>query len=306
MNKFRQISLLCLITILCFALVFSVSAEDGGLIAENLEISTYRGVAVGGRLAVADVGSEVIGFEITTAPTKGSVELGDDGCFIYTPDAGKRGKDYFGYKAIDAEGCYSQEATVIISIRKQKTRVTYADMDQNPSAWAAVALAEEGIFTGENLAGKYVFRPDVNVTRAQFLTMCMEAAGTELMYDVSNTGFADDESIAAWAKPYVGTAFSRGFISGTECDDGFVFAGDEAVSAAEAATILDNVLSLTDAVAVWYSFDQILPEWAVQAAANLSSCGIVPDSLSLLDETVSRAEAAEMICNAMEVIENRK
>ncbi len=305
MKNLQRISLICLAALLSFALAFSVSAEDGVLIAENLELSTYRGVAVGGRLSVADTGSEVIGFEITTPPVKGSVELSDDGCFIYTPDNGKKGKDYFGYKAIDAEGNYSQEATVIIKIMKQKTRVTYADMDAHPSAWAAVALAEEGIFTGENLAGEYVFRPDAELTRGQFLTMCMRAAGTDLMYDVKDTGFADDESIAAWVKPYVGTAFSRGYISGYESEDGLVFAADELISASEAAVMLDSILSITDAVAVWYSYDELLPAWAVQSVANLSSCGICPDTLSFTDETLSRAEAAEMLCGAMAVSESR-
>ncbi len=305
MKKFHRISLICLVAVLSFALVFSVWAEDGALIAENLELSTYRGVAVGGRFSVADSGSEVIGFEITTPPTKGSVELGDDGCFVYTPDEGKKGKDYFGYKAIDAEGCYSQEATVIIKIAKQKSRVTYADMDAHPSAWAAVELAEKDVFTGENLAGKYVFRPDGKLTRGQFLTMCMRAAGTELMRDVKNTGFADDSSIAAWAKPYIGTAFSRGYVSGYDSESGLVFAADEPISVTEAAVMLDNILSLTDAVAVWYSYDELLPAWAVQSAANLSSCGIVPDSLSFTDETLTRADAAEMLCRAMAVAESR-
>ncbi|MBO5975624.1 MAG: S-layer homology domain-containing protein [Oscillospiraceae bacterium] len=305
MKKFRQLFLLCLAAVLCFATIFSAFADGDSLIAENLEISTYRGVAVGGRLSVADIGAEVIGFEITTKPTKGEIELGDDGCFVYTPDEGKRGKDYFGYKAIDAEGKYSQEATVIISIKKQKTRVTYSDMEGNPSAWAAVTLAEEGIFVGETLAGEYVFRPDESVTRSQFLTMCMKAAGSELMWDIEDTGFADDESIATWLKPYVGTAFCEGYVRGNESENGTVFAGDELIGAMEAAYILDNVSSITDVVAVWFSFDQFLPEWAVQSAANLSACEIVPDSLSLLDETVSRSEAAEMICRAMALVEKR-
>lgn len=305
MKKFRQLFLLCLVAVLCFATVAYAFADSGSLIAENLEISTYRGVAVGGRLSVADVGAEVIGFEITTEPTKGQVDLSDDGCFVYTPDEGKRGKDYFGYKAIDAEGKYSQEATVIISIKKQKTRVTYSDMEGNPSAWAAVTLAEEGVFVGENIAGEYVFRPDEELSRSQFLTMCMKAAGTELMWDIEDTGFADDDAIDVWLKPYVGTAFSKGYVKGCETEEGTVFAGDELISAMEAAYILDNVASITDVVAVWFSFDQFLPEWAVQSAANLSACEIVPDSLSLLDESITRSQAAEMICRAMAVADSR-
>ncbi len=305
MKKFRQLFFLCLAAALCVTAIGYAFADSGSLIAENLEISTYRGVAVGGRLSVADVGAEVIGFEITTKPAKGEVELSDDGCFVYTPDEGKRGKDYFGYKAIDAEGKYSQEATVIISIKKQKTRVTYSDMDGNPSAWAAVTLAEEGIFVGENIAGKYVFRPDDRLTRSQFLAMCMKAADSELMWDIENTGFADDDAIDAWLKPYAGTAFSKGYVMGSESEEGTVFAGDELISAMEAAYILDNVASVTDVVAVWFSFDQFLPEWAVQSAANLSACEIIPDSLSLLDDTISRSQAAEMISRAMAIADNR-
>lgn len=305
MKKSLRMAVLCLSLLLCLSMALGVLAEESSLIAENLEISTYRGVAVGGRLTVADENSEVVGFEVTTAPGKGSVELGDDGCFVYTPEEGKKGKDYFGYKAIDAEGHYSQEATVIITIRKQKTNLTYSDMENHPAAWAAVTLAEEGIFTGENLAGKYVFRPDRAVTRGEFLTMCMKAANVPIMRDVKSTGFADDEAISAWAKPYVGTALSYGFIKGYEGEEGVVFSPEETISATEAAVMLDNILSLTEAVAVWYSYDEILPDWAVQSAANLSACDIIPDGLSLLDESLTRAQAAEMLCEAMETAEER-
>lgn len=305
MKNSGRILSVCLILVLCLGMALAVFAEEGVFIAENLELQTYRGVSVGGKLTVADEHSEVVGFEVTTAPTKGNVELGDDGCFVYTPDEGKKGKDYFGYKAIDAEGKYSQEATVIITIRKQKTRVTYSDMEGHPSAWAAVTLAEEGVFTGECISGKHIFRPEHSIDRAEFLAMCMIAADTPLMRDISSTGFADDEAISPWTKPYVSTALSLGYISGYRQEAGVVFAPEDSISAMEAALMLDNIMGLTDAVAVWYSFDEILPAWAVQSAANVSACGILPDSTSLLDESISRAEAAEMICRAMETLENR-
>lgn len=302
MKKSISSALIAVLVITCFSLIFSVFATEGAPMAENLEISTYRAVSVGGKLSAADPDGEVVGFEITTAPTKGEVELGEDGCFVYTPGEGKKGKDYFGYKAIDDQGNYSQEATVIIRIQKQKTKVTYSDMKGHESAWAAVMLAEEGIFTGENLAGKYVFSPETPVTRSQFLAMCMKAAGTDLLTNISSTSFSDDEAIAAWAKPYVGTALNLGIISGYEADDaGIVFSPDEPISAAEAAVILDRTMELTDAVAVWFGYEELIPAWAVQSAANLSSLGIRPDSVSMMDSTLSRAEAAEMLCRALAI-----
>lgn len=72
-------------------------------------------------------------YQITTEPTKGEIELTDDGRFVYTPDTNRRGRDYFGFKATDADGNSSQEATVIIRIEKQKTRTTYSDLDGNPA-----------------------------------------------------------------------------------------------------------------------------------------------------------------------------
>lgn len=300
MKKSISSALIALIVISCFSLVFGVFAAEGAPVAENLEISTYRAVSAGGRLSATDADGEVVGFEITTAPTKGNVELGEDGCFVYTPDEGKKGKDYFGYKAIDNEGNYSQEATVIIRIQKQKTKVTYSDMRGHESAWAAIMLAEEGIFTGENLAGKYVFSPDTPVTRSQFLAMCMKAAGTDVLSNISSTSFADDDAIAVWAKPYVGTALSLGIISGYESDDaGIVFSPDEPISAAEAAVILDRTMELTDAVAVWFGYEEAIPAWAVQSVANISALGIKPEGVSMMDASLSRAEAAEMLCRAM-------
>ena len=46
------------------------------------------------------------------------LRLRPDGSFVYTPLVGRRGRDYFGYKAVDARGNLSQEATVIIRLTK--------------------------------------------------------------------------------------------------------------------------------------------------------------------------------------------
>lgn len=97
------------------------SAEGSAPAAENLELRTYRNVSVGGRLKAFDPDDDVVSYSITTDPVKGSIELEENGCFVYTPRENKRGRDYFGYKAVDSEGNLSQEATVIIRIEKQKS-----------------------------------------------------------------------------------------------------------------------------------------------------------------------------------------
>ena len=119
-NYTAPVSLLLLFSLLVGLFTFAFAA-DGAPIAENLELSTFRGVSVGGRLSATDPDGDALHYTVTTQPVKGRLDLDDDGHFVYTPAEGKRGKDYFGYQATDADGNRSQEATVIIRIEKQKS-----------------------------------------------------------------------------------------------------------------------------------------------------------------------------------------
>ena len=106
--------------LLLFGFVLSPRAEAAGNtpIADNLELTTRRNIPVEGRLSAHDADDDIVSFEITTDPIKGSIEFKDDGVIIYTPRRDKKGRDYFGYRARDAAGNVSQEATAIIRIEK--------------------------------------------------------------------------------------------------------------------------------------------------------------------------------------------
>ena len=278
----------------------SALAANGAPVAENLEITTYRNVCVGGRLSAVDPEGDALSYEISTEPSKGTVELAEDGRFVYTPDANRKGRDYFGYRAIDSTGARSQEATVIVKIEKQKTQTSYADMAGHPSAYAATALAEYGIFSAESVGGVQVFSPEREVTRAEFLTMCMSLGENELLSGVLATGFADDAEIDAWLKPAVATALMDGVVSGYSVDGGAVFAPNEAVTRQEAAVMLDNVLDTTEAAA-----SDTAPAWAAEAVGNLSARG-VPTEGQAFSEPLTRADAAEMLIRALGVLKARE
>ena len=293
--------------LLAGALIPSGSAVNNTApLAENLEFVTYRGVSVGGTLSAYDPEGDLLTFEITTPPTKGEIQLEDNGRFVYTPEDGKKGRDYFGYKAVDSEGNYSQEATVIIKILKQKTSVTYSDMAGSGAYYAALKLAEEDVYVGECLGGNYVFDPAGTVSRGDFLTMCMKIADMDVLSGVTSTGFADDDQIPAWVKPYVSTALMSGVVSGYAGDGAAIFDAASPVSYSEAAVMLNNVLDITDVVSAWANVDdEAVPTWAYQATANLSACDMMPTGISSMADSLSRAEAAEMLVAAMEVLENR-
>ncbi len=161
-----------LVIAFCAGTVKPAFADGVAPIAENLEIKTYRNTSVDGKMDAYDPENDVVSFEITTMPIKGKIIAGKDGSFVYTPFEGKRGRDYFGYKAIDSQGNLSQEATAIIHIEKQKKGVMYNDMRNRAGEYAAVVLSEKGIFTGERLGEKYFFDPDEAISCEEFLYMC--------------------------------------------------------------------------------------------------------------------------------------
>ncbi len=293
-----------------FALILTLSlgflsaganSESCAPIAENLEISTYRGVSVEGLLKATHPEGQAVSFKITTKPTKGELILGDNGSFIYTPNEGKRGKDYFGYKAMDVKGNSSSEATVIIKIEKQTKSINYSDMDGNGAGAAAVALAEKGIFIGEQLGGQYVFRPEAKVSRSEFLAMCMKLSDIDILSGVITTGFGDDEDIPMYLKPYVSTALLTGIISGyTDGSRTAVFSGENNISYPEAAVILNRAIGLSDVRVSGY--DSSIPVWSMQACANLSACRI---SEYNEEQQLTRADCAKLLLNAMAVLESR-
>lgn len=311
----RQKAALCLLCALALGVTparaegeASTEAPNTAPVAENLEIETYREVSVGGRLEAYDAEGEAVTFEIVTEPMKGTVELSADGYFIYTPAEGKRGKDYFGFRAVDKAGNYSQEGTVIIKIMKQKSTVTYADMEGDGGEYAAIALTEAGLFTGKAVGSVYVFEPEAAVSRGEFLSMCMDAADCRLLSGVSTTGFLDDDAIGDWLKPYVSTALLQGYVRGSAAEGGAEFLPGDSVTLRDACTMLNAVLGVTDVVsaAAYVDVDEESDgALFAQAAANLTACGIMPDRYDDWDETLTRSQAAQMLQRAMALLEAR-
>ena len=164
----------CILLLMALGLCVSqpVYAEETAPLAENLEISTFRNASVSGQLVAHAPDGGELEFVLTTEPIKGSIDLNEDGSFVYTPKEGKRGRDYFGYKVSDSTGKLSQEATVIIRIEKNKCDVYYSDMDGRAEEYSAMLLSEKGIFTGSCTGGEYLFEPERAVSREEFERVC--------------------------------------------------------------------------------------------------------------------------------------
>ena len=109
----------------------------------------------------------------------------------------------------------------------------------------------------------------------------------EIMDAVMSTGDEKNDTLPNWLKSYVCTATIKGLDTSYNWDENIKFS--------EAASIVDSVLNLSD---VSYAGDNM-----VQTCINLNACGINTNFVA--DKELSRAEAAQMLCKAIEVVANR-
>lgn len=293
--------------------LYLLSASNSAPVAENLELCTYKNTALTARFAATDPEGDLLTYQLVSKPARGAVTISEEGenTFVYTPYENKTGKDSFTYVAVDTVGNISTPATVKIKIEKAATKVTYADMDGVPAANAAIRLAEQNIFVGECMGGQYFFQPDLPVSRGQFVAMLMNTADVDKLEDVTHTGFADDTSIPVWAKPYVASALKAGLVQGTQDTTGqMVFQSNSTITRAEASVLLNRVLQVTDVAQPTFGLDlSSAPDWAVQSVANLESCGVLQTNSSgvlSLSNTLTRAEAAELLSGALDILESRQ
>ena len=234
-------------------------------VAENLNINTYRNTSVNGILSAYDPEDDVVSYIITTNPVKGEIHVEANGEFIYTPKEGKKGRDYFGYKAIDSEGNYSQEATVIIKIISSKT-IEYKDMENRAGEYAAVTLNKEQIFTGENLGSFFYFGPDKSVSNSEFVAMC---------------GLALEDSTVL---------------------EEYMSEPESTITKAQAALMLNEAMKLNDVD--YFKIELDAEEPVVQACMNLGAAGVMTLTCDT-EDLLTREDAAIMLVKALEIVRNR-
>jgi len=137
------------------------------------------------------------------------------------------------------------------------------------------------------------FRPDNNVTRAEFAKMLVVAL--DLAPDAAAAaGFADAADIPAWAKGYVGAAVKAGLIRGYE--DG-TFRADRQITRAELAVMVARALKAAEKAGLGFKDAADIPSWAADGIAQAVARGIIKgyeDNTFRPANPATRAETAAM------------
>ena len=245
--------------------------ENKAPVAEDSALETYKNLENTGKLKVRDPEGEPMTFTVVRQPKRGSVTIGEDGSFTYTPKKNKVGIDSFTYTAADASGKVSREATVTITILKPTESTQYTDTTGKSCCFAAEWMKNTGIFTGECVAGSACFSPERTVTRGEFVTMLVKTLNIPVEEEVSYTGYTDAPD---WLKPSLAAAARTGLTQGMPTGD--AFGADESMAPADAAALLCTALDLTA---------------GEDDAAALEAAGIpAPDG-----EVLNRGQTAELL-----------
>lgn len=262
--------------------------EDKAPVAEDSSMETYKNLPNNAQLKVSDPEQQPLTYTIVRQPKRGTVEIKEDGSFLYTPKHNKVGTDSFTYTAADPAGNVSREATIIIKILKPTDSQQYTDTMGNDCRFAAEWMRNTGIFSGEIINGQACFRPDEPVSRGQFLSMLMEVLDLPVEKNTVNTGFIDDAP--TWLKPYLAAALRSGIISGYPSADGVEFRPDQPITSSEAAAMTQNALNF--AIPTVFDSDGIAAAWKQEAASAVTETdlGFPKNNLSL-----TRSDTAQIL-----------
>ncbi len=271
--------------------------SDGAFLA----VSTLKNMKVCGTLSATDAEGDSLIYLVASYPKHGTLFFEDrvTGEFSYTPTAGYTGKDEFSVVVRDCYGNYSAPAKVSLTVEKPSGTLTYSDLADSTAALPALLLAQDNIMLGTLVGDDMYFSPQAEVSRGEFLTMAMKAAGISPRAGLAHTVFEDDAAIPDGIRPYVATAQECGYIIGDFRDEGLVFDAAECLSRGEAAVILSRILGLEVPVGA-----PVEPECegetarVATATRALLAAGIYPrneEGLLAVSAPLTRECAAEML-----------
>ena len=261
--------------------------------AEDMAVETYKNLELQGNLKVRDPEGQSMSYTIIRQPKRGTVTIGPDGSFTYTPKKNKVGVDSFVYTATDPAGKVSREATVTITILKPTDSQQYSDTQGASCRFTAEWMRHSGIFAGENLAGNPCFYPQQEVTRGEFVTMLVKSLEIPAEEDIALTGYTDE--IPKWLQPYLTAAVRSGLTAGLPNQD--VFGADTVITGAEAAVMVHNALDLkTIAAEEAAVVEDAIPTWANTAMQTLEA-----NNIFLSAEAMTRAQTADVLYQTVQL-----
>lgn len=270
------------------------SGKNQSPTGENSSLETYKNVANEGQLRGSDPENAPLIFRLEEAPRQGSVVIEENGRYVYTPKKNKVGQDSFSFTVTDEAGNVSAPAKVKITILKPTDAMSFADLEGSTHIFEAMWMQQQGLTRGEQIGRLCCFGADEPVRRVEFVLMVMELLEIQPEEDAVSC-FSDVRE--DWQQPWLNAALRSGLIRGEAGRDGLMFRPNDPITAAEAATVLQNALQLPVPTA---ARDAGVPAWAAAGLAALSDAGLpLPEA----DRHLTRLQTAQLLYAATKLTE---
>ena len=203
-----------------------------------------------------------------------------------------------------------------ITARDASGNIGRASVDAEPTStahkftdidgyWAATYvdfLYSTGITTGYEDG---TFRPNQNITRAQFSAMLFRYLGlNESDYASVQLPFADNRSIPSYAVPAVKALYSKGIINGSTGADGTLYFNPNAsLTRAQAATMIGRTQEKGYATtALTFSDAASIPSYATYYIQTMVAQGVISgysDGTFLPNASITRGQMAKILYNLL-------
>lgn len=260
---------------------------------ESGRYNTNKNIPVQGKIIAYDPDGDMVRVKMISRPEKGTIKF-DGLSFEYKPYEKSAGKDRFTFICEDKYGNISNESFVDIMIEDIKSSIFYADMNGNPSHYAAIKLSQKSILTGQRIGGQYFLEPNVEVDRGELLVMLISAAMLEKeIKPCVNTGLQNDSKIPLFLKPYVKLGIDKGIIKESK------FNYKEIPTRAEAVVMVSRTARMPDVIQHNPNISDItqIPEWAMSSYMNLSAYKMLDlhDGKAHPNNALTRADAVDLI-----------
>ena len=193
-------------------------------------------------------------------------------------------------RQVNADADYVEDITG----PKEEVEEPFSDIAGHWAGGDIKALSEAGIVAG---FGDGTFRPDQQVTRAEFVKLLVTA------FSLSGDGAGQYRDVQSgdWFKPYVDAASALGLITGY---DGYFYPSDSLTRQDAAVVIYRTLRQLGKEASGSHHFPDSaeIAEYAREAAGALAAAGIMQGTGSGFEPAAvaTRAQVVKMIRNMME------
>ena len=161
------------------------------------------------------------------------------------------------------------------------------------------AMYDTGVLNGSFVDGVPYFRPDDAMTRQEFIVSLVRYLGAEPQE--AELPFADLDAIASWAKDAVMTAYSLGYLSGSQVNEALYCNPTSPITRQEAMVILSRTLpqpeETQDTLSAFPDADAVA-SWAKDGLNQMVHLGVISgmsDGTLAPVATVTRAQVAKML-----------